>query len=78
MRKTTIGYRITVDEADCWEDSLKQVDRDILVMTTNKSEKMTMSVPGCSAAALVKRYRVTRCVYLVIGRVAGIHRWEQK
>src|SRR5918996_34337 len=33
---------------------------------------------GRSGAVLVKRYRLTRCVYLVIGRVAGIHRCEQK
>jgi hypothetical protein len=32
----------TVAEADCWEDSLKQVDRDILVMD---SEAVYQVVP---------------------------------
>ena len=31
-----------------------------------------MSVPGCSGTVLVKRYRITRRVHLVIERVAGI------
>ena len=31
-----------------------------------------------SGAVLVKRYRITRWFYLVIGRVARIHRWKKK
>jgi hypothetical protein len=33
---------------------------------------------GRSGTVLVKRYHISRCVYLVTGSVVGIHRWEQK
>ena len=70
----SVGYRERVGDTDVSNDA------EFLIFDTRLGAQLGRipGFSGCSGTVLVKGYRITRRVYLVIGRVAGIHRCEQK
>ena len=70
----SVGYRERAGDTDVSNDA------ELSIFDTRLGAQLGR-IPGFSSGSgtvLVKRYRITRRVHLVIGRVAGIHRCEQK
>ena len=68
----SVGYRERAGDSDVSNDA------ELSIIDTRLGAQFgrISGFSSGSGTVLVKRYRITRRVYLVIGRVAGIHRCE--